>query len=84
MSTRMERLKKTVRTFAGEQYDELSPKEVKRIGNILKKRGPGLRSTYERRRVRGRQRVKKFFTGVKTKVKGPVQRKVKGPERRKR
>ena len=84
MSTRMERIKKTVRTFAGEQYDELSPKEVKRIANILKKRGPGLRNTYDRRRVRGRQRVENFISGVRTKVKGPVQRKVKGPERRRK
>ena len=84
MSTRMERIKKTVRTFAGEQYAELSPKEVKRVVKVLKKRGPGLRSTYERRRVRGRQRVTNFIGGVKTKVKGPVKRKIKGPERRRK
>jgi len=84
MSTRMERIKKTVEIFAREQYAELSPKEVKRFGNILKKRGPGLKNTYERRRERGRQRVANFLGGVKTKVKGPVQRRVKGPDKRRK
>jgi len=84
MPTRMERLRKTVGTFTHEQYDEFSPKEVKRIGKFLERKGPGLKNTYERRRERGRQRVTNFLGGVKTKVKGPVQRKVKGPDKRRK
>ena len=84
MSTRVERIKKTIKDFTQEQYDEFSPKEVKRVGNLLKKRSPGLKNTYERRQARGRQRVTTFFSGVKTKVKGPVQRKIKGPDNRRK
>ena len=77
MSTRTERIKRTIKDFTQEQYHELAPPEVKRIRKILEKRGPGLKDTYDRRRARGRQRVEKFIGGMKTKVKGPVKRRVK-------
>jgi hypothetical protein len=69
MSSRTERLKNKALIFAKEQYDELSPKEVKRIGRFLKSKEPRFRTSYNTRKVRGKQTVVNMLNRTKTKIK---------------
>jgi hypothetical protein len=68
MSSRTERLKRKSIRFVKQQYDELTPKEAKRVARFLKSKEPRLRASYETRKVRGRQQFINLLNSTTSKV----------------